>query len=640
MADDKIVVSAIARVTDLATGPLKGIAKAITGVSEVAKKTSGALSTVGGAVSGLGNRLGAATSRVGGFVRGMGAMLGPVSALASMAGIGGLTVGLTRFIDKTKALQAASLRLGLTTDTLQTMFEVFGTAERGESAMDQLQKTMIKIRQGGKEIQPTIDLLRRMGETMEMIKAGNYEAMMPIIMESFARTTDETTRGAMATALLGKNWQEFLPHLIKGRKGYADAKKSADKFRISQEGVNKGVEAGSALKDLGDIAESAGNKIAEALLPTFTALVKILGDFIDRNRELLGQWALPVLIGAIATAVIGLGAGVVAALGWWTLLVGAIVGAGTAIYQNWDKIIKWVDDKVPGLSTTIAKAGTDVANFVKKAAADISKGFEEGGLAGGVEAYVNTFKAAWSGIGGWFEEQFRKINWDAVGTWAGGQLHAAMVGVIKIEQALAASVEQQMRNALASLRASDPSKDGENFGFRFMTGFLQGVREFDAWWQGLADKLNASLKTVDWGAMVKKFFQLDAELSAMAEQWVKGMIIGMLKAVPGFKEVADAIKATVAFGERQFGPGPQADAKGNYMLPGYVPPVTPSGPMSPMPGTPTADLLALARQGGSKSEVTIKNIVTLPNGGTVTTESSQSGAPLNVEVGRSQTVMP
>ena len=94
---------------------------------------------------------------------------------------------------------------------------------------------------------------------------------------------------------------------------------------------------------------------------------KAVTDFVTSNRELLGQVALPLFIGSITTAVIGLGVAIAGVLGPWTLLVGALVAGGIAIYQNWDKVIKaCFDETMPGFLPALEQAGTGIAACAKR----------------------------------------------------------------------------------------------------------------------------------------------------------------------------------------------------------------------------------------------------------------------------------
>ena len=99
-----------------------------------------------------------------------------------------------------------------------------------------------------------------------------------------------------------------------------------------------------ALDALGKSVTGAKNAIAAAILPAFVPMVKAITDFVQSNRELLSQVALPAFLGLLATSVISLGVAIAGMLGPWALLVGAIVAGGVAIYQNWDKVKAFFDE--------------------------------------------------------------------------------------------------------------------------------------------------------------------------------------------------------------------------------------------------------------------------------------------------------
>jgi hypothetical protein len=640
---DNIVISAVAKVIDQASAPLKAIQGVIAGVADTAAKTGGAIADVGAgiskAVGGMTGRLGTAASKVGGFVRSMAGIFGPISGLMGLGGIAGLTSTIGDFISKTKELSKSAQTLGVTTDALQTMYEVFGgSAERGTQAMEQLQKTLVNVSKGGKEIQPTIALLRKMGVTMDEIKKGNLEAVLPKIMESFSKNTDPIVRGRMAVTLFGKSWQDFLPYLVKGKEGYAAAAEAARKYLITQEGIAAGKEAGAALVDLSNAVDGVRNSIAQAILPAFTPMVKIITEWVDANRELLKQTALPIFIGSIASAVIGLGIAVAAALGFWTLLAGAIVAAGVAIYQNWDAIIKWIDQEVPGLTSTIAKAGADIWAFVQKSASDIAKGFETGGLAGGVTAYVTAFKAAWVGVGQWFADLFTNVDWNAVGSGAATMLWGAFVAVIQAQAALGQFIIDQFNAALDFIKTADWASIGRQAGQllgQMIMMELRAVVAINEWGVELGAKLINAIATADWGKIttsILRFF-LDLQTTFLKMGWdlINGLISGMIDAIPGLRKVTDQISSMFdgAIGWIKGAAGSVANVARD---------VATAAGESLARGSGQGGLLAQPGVAGTqRSEVTTNINVNAPPGSSVTTSQSKTGAPVDggVNVGAS-----
>ena len=56
--------------------------------------------------------------------------------------------------------------------------------------MGKLQKTLGELTAGGKEIQPTGELLHKMGVSVKEIADGNLEAILPKIVESFEENVE------------------------------------------------------------------------------------------------------------------------------------------------------------------------------------------------------------------------------------------------------------------------------------------------------------------------------------------------------------------------------------------------------------------------------------------------------------------
>jgi hypothetical protein len=643
---DNIVISAIARVVDQASAPLKAIQGVIAGVADTAAKTGGAIADVGEgitkAVGGITGKLGAAAGKVGGFVRSMATMFGPISGLLGLGGIAGLSSTLTDFIAKTKELNSVAQRLGTTTDAVQTFYEALGGPERATEAMTKLQKTLVDVGKGGKEIQPTIALLRKMGVTMAEIKAGDLAAILPKIMEGFAKNENPILRAQAAIALFGKSGQDLIPYLIKGAAGFRAAAEDVRVFGINMQGVAHGLEAAKALKELGDVVESTRNKIAASIIVAFTPMVNWLTEFIKANRELLGQVALPAFIGSIATALVGLGVALLGVLGPWSLLVGAIVAAGVAIYQNWGDIVAWFDKEIPGLTDAIASAGRGIWEFVQKANADITAGFTSGGMAGGLNAIWATWKTGASDALAWVVGLLQNVDWGAVGTSAGQMLWQALLAVIRAEAALGQIIIDQFNAALAWMKSADWQSIGAAAGTLFVQAWIamfKAAWDINVWAAGLVQQLGSALASTDWGAVstaiLRFFLDLNMTFLKIGKDLIVGLISGMVSAIPGLQAVADKISGMFsgALGWLK-GVGTSiantassvANAAGESLARGT-------------PGYGTPGLLAQpgAAAAPARSEVTTNINVNTPPGSTVTTSQTATGAPVGggVNVGQS-----
>ena len=649
MAEDKIVISAIARVVDMATKPLQAIQKVIGGVAETAAKTGSAVSEAGGkmasAFGGLAGRVGTAASKIGNFARSTAGLIGPIGGLIGLAGIGGLTAGITDFIAKSKEIMGAATRLGVSTDAIQTFANVFGdSTERASEAMGSLQKTLAMVQRGGKGIEQTTNLLRKMGFTAQEIKLGNLETMLPVIMESFKNTKDPILRANMALKLFGKSGQQLIPFLIKGKEGFADARAEMERLGFTFDDLKAGLEGGQALKDLGNVIDNVRGKIAAEILPVFTSLVKGTTEWVKANRELLKQVALPAFIGAIAASVIGLGLAVAAALGPWTLLAGAIVAGGVAIYQNWDDLIAWMDKEIPGLTTMVSKAASDMWAFAKQAAQNIRKGFQEGGLAGGFAAYLTEFKNAYVGVLSFIVNQFMQVDWGAVGKAAGDLLWQALIAGFHATVQVGQFIIDQFNAALSFISTLDWASVGKAAGVLFVQAWIatfKALWDVNVWLAGLVVQMANYLSTVDWMAVFKGLMlfwpKLYVEMIRIGSELLKGLIDGMISAIPGLDGVISKIGEKMSkIGSWFKGVGISiADAAGEAAARMTAPYGQPQL-ATPVPGSPN-----LLQGGGTqRSEVSTKiTVVTDPNA-KVTTSQSVSGAPIKADVGEQRTEMP
>ena len=184
--------------------------------------------------------------------------------------------------------------------------------------------------------------------------------------------------------------------------------------------------AGKAMDALGKSVTNAKNAVAAAVLPAFVPMVETVTAWVNANQDLLKQVALPAFIGLITTALISLGVALAGVLGPWGLLVAALAAGAVAIYQNWDKVKGFFDETLPGFLPALEEAGTGIASWAKQASADLTAGFQTGGIAGGLNAIWTTFKTLAEDTFAWVVNTFNAINWGDVGTKAANLMWAGM----------------------------------------------------------------------------------------------------------------------------------------------------------------------------------------------------------------------
>jgi hypothetical protein len=356
---DAIDISAVARVVDQASGPLAKIQGAIANAGKAASSATGLFSRMGSGVGGIFSRIGGAVAgigqRIGRVASTIGSLIGPLAGIAGLGGIGGAVAAMNSYIDKAAALGSASQRLGITVEGLQAFQFLTGDTEAANNALTKLQKTFTTISSGSKAGQKLVPLFRRMGVSMDAIKNGNMDEILPKIARSFQANVNPTTRARMALALFGKEGQKLIPMLAKGEAGLAEARAEMERLGIiTQAETATARQAKLEMRRFGFAIEGVKNAIAAALLPAMVPIVVAMTNWIARNREFLAQAALPTLIASIAAAVLWLGKALVLALGPFGLLAAA--AAAVLIYQNWDKIGPYFQDLLQGVGRVFQEA--------------------------------------------------------------------------------------------------------------------------------------------------------------------------------------------------------------------------------------------------------------------------------------------
>jgi hypothetical protein len=462
-------------------------------------------------------------------------------------------------------------------------------------------------------------------------------------MEGFKQNTNPVLRAQAAIALFGREGQKLIPFLIKGKAGLAEMAAAAKQLNIPLEDLMAGVEAGKAMKELSHSVESAKNAVAAAILPAFVPMVKAISEWVRANRSLLRQVALPAFLGLITTAVISLGVALLGVLGPFSLLAGAIIAAGVAIYQNWGSIISWLDKEVPGLTTTIATAAADLGAWASKSMAAITAGFRQGGLSGGLVAIWNVFKDAGQAAISFVVDLFTNTDWAGVGNTAAAMLGQAFMALMRAEIVLGDFIIEQVQAAWAWIKAVDWGSVGREAGTLIGTALLLALQAaFDValWVATAAQQIGAGIANADWIAIVTKIGQVFADFQLtivrIGKDLIVGLIAGMIDAIPGLRKVTDGIASffTSIPGLASKAAGAVSDTFNN------------SGAFLGGPSLNPYGNLLLGAGGGpqtAKVESNTKIQVLLPPGATATATTDQTGgrAPeVNVGVNGAGMAMP
>ena len=574
---DTIDISAVARVVDQASGPLQKIQGAIANTGKAAQTASAAMqnmarpgifSRIGGAIQGIGQRF----ARLGSIIS---QVASPLAGLMGVGGIGAAMAGLREYTATAAGLARTAGRLGMSVEGLQVFQHLAGDSDTANTALSRLQKTMTTITSGSKAGQSLVPLFRRMGVSMQEIRDGNLDVILPKIANAFQRNVNPVTRARMALALFGRQGQQLIPMLSRGEAGLAEVREQLEEMGlITGESAAEAVAAQRQWRLFDRAIVGVKNAIAGALLPAVMPAVTWLAKFISANRGILAAAAVPALIAAIATAVLWLGSAVAAALGPWGLLALAIATAATAIYQNWGRIREWMDRNFGGIATTLENLGRQVFEWARGAVSRIGEAFRDRGVLAGLqqiwiewrdaataaatavrEAFANidwagvwnslqdSFRAAWAAL----VEQVRNIDWHAVG--------------LAIGDAIGRAWKLQF-DILEWLTTLDWAAIGRTAGELLGTAFVAIVKGHVAVYKWLGQ----AIAEADWPSIALSVVQglgnLVVAMTKLGADMMLGLIEGMLSAIPGLSQVTNAIRNMLGRGAATEGVAPAAAGDG------------------------------------------------------------------------------
>jgi hypothetical protein len=287
---DKVDISAVARVVDQASGPLRNIERAIGSTGQAARTASTAVARLGsaGLFGGLAANMrgvGSAAARLGGQIKGF---IAPVLGLAGVAGIGGAIAAMKSYIDTGNEVSKVSRRLGISAEDLQKFRYAAGGPETADDALTKLQKTLATVSAGGKKVAPTAALLSKFGITLKDVRAGDISTILPRIAEGFKRNENPILRARMAMALFGKSGQTLINFLAKGREGLAEAGAEAERLGlITNEEASEAKRAAATWRDMNTALTGVKNAIGAELLPVLIPIVDQFKEWLVTNRQWL-----------------------------------------------------------------------------------------------------------------------------------------------------------------------------------------------------------------------------------------------------------------------------------------------------------------------------------------------------------------
>lgn len=292
---DKIDISAIARVVDQATGPLRKITGGINTAGKAAQTTGGAFfklnafkfGGVTAGIRGVGQSLGGLFSQV---TR----LLGPLTAMAGIAGFGGAVAGFKSYIDTADKLAKTARRFGTTAEYLQQFNYVAErsgvSAETAQDALGKFMKTLGTASKGGKAAKDLIPLLSKMGISMQEIKAGDLASILPKVAAGFAKNVNPVLRNDVALKLFGKSGGKLIDMFAQGKISMEELMKEAVRLGIiTNQDAAEAEKAADAWLDFTKSITGVKNSIFGALLPAVEPVLKVMKEWVLTNKEIIKE---------------------------------------------------------------------------------------------------------------------------------------------------------------------------------------------------------------------------------------------------------------------------------------------------------------------------------------------------------------
>lgn len=215
-------------------------------------------------------------------------MLGALGAGGSLIGLFQMTKSAA---ESTIAMSALTAKLGITGKEFGGL--AWAAKESGVETdamvggLEKLNRTLGLAAAGkGKD---AAALFRHLGISMKDA-AGHTRstaALMPELADAFSKTTDPAMRALMATTLFGKQGQELLPILMKGREALEEMTRAGAKFAYvaTPEQKQSLIDFGHNWEQLEAAIGGFKKEITANLAPVFAPIVAMARDWVLANRD-------------------------------------------------------------------------------------------------------------------------------------------------------------------------------------------------------------------------------------------------------------------------------------------------------------------------------------------------------------------
>lgn len=413
MADKGYGLSVIIGAVDRLTAPLRGMLGKVqgftAGVGRAIDRTglpifTNSLKNVGSAIGGVGTAVGQSRDRL----LGLGATLGITGAAFG--------VFVNGYADATGLIGDTAERTGISRERFQELgFAAKLTGSSSEVLAGALQKMNINVGAATKGSKELKDMFSGLGINIRDAggKLKSTDQLFDTFVDRISKIKDPTLQAQAAVKVFGKSATELLPLIKGGGAGIKDMAAEARRLGIvlSDDAVRDGEAFGDILDTLKASLGGVGNIIGTALVPELSKMstwltesivkyrpqieafatafakdlpgniekiVGFLGDLYDGIQLVISAvgWLSDTFGGAnVILAIVGayIGGGLVVSIfnlgmafkglgiaiattpvGWFLAAIALIAAAAYVIYQNWDQIVAFFEEKWAGVKAAFS----------------------------------------------------------------------------------------------------------------------------------------------------------------------------------------------------------------------------------------------------------------------------------------------
>lgn len=413
MADKGYGLSVIIGAVDRLTAPLRGMLGKVqgftAGVGRAIDRTglpifTNSLKNVGHAVGGVGSAVGASSAKL----MGLGATLGITGAAFG--------VFVNGYADATGLIGDTAERTGISRERFQQLgFAAKLTGSSTETLAGALMKMNLAVGSAAKGSKEFKDMFSGLGISLKNTDGSlkNTDEQFNMFVDRISKIKNPALQAQAAVKIFGKSATELLPLIRSGSAGLGEMTAEAARLGIvlSDGAVRDGEAFGDILDTLKYSISGVGNVIGTALVPELskmatwltntivkyrpqieafaTSFAKDLPGNIEKITDFLGDlydgvqpvisavgWLADTFGGAnVILAAVGayIGGGLVVSIfnlgmafkglgiaiattpvGWFLAAIALIAAAAYIIYQNWDQIVAFFEEKWAGVKAAFS----------------------------------------------------------------------------------------------------------------------------------------------------------------------------------------------------------------------------------------------------------------------------------------------